>query len=92
MSDTEPSTSAGGGDASSHGLVIFTTLGCAFCRKTKAALNQAGVPYKEVDLSRQLEVLRRVKETTGQTTVPQVLSSIYSIVCIGMFESNLWGP
>ena len=78
MSETEASTSDRD-DASLHGLVIFTTLGCAFCRKTKAALNQAGVPYEEVDLSRQLEVLRRLKETTGQTTVPQVHSCIFSI-------------
>ena len=91
MSETEASTSDRD-KASLHGLVILTTLGCAFCRKTKAALNQAGVPYEEVDLSRQLEVLRRVKETTGQTTVPQVHSRMLSIVRVVVCESNLSSP
>jgi glutaredoxin len=36
------------------------------------ALKKAGVAYQEIDLSRQLEVLRRAKQITGQSTVPQV--------------------
>lgn len=51
---------------------VVTTVGCPYCKKAKAALKEKGVPYQEADLGSARDVLAKVKETTGQTTVPQV--------------------
>ena len=66
---TEKTSSRGQEEAK---LVILTTLGCQYCRKTKTALSDAGFDFKDVDLSTNLDALKRVKETTGQRSVPQV--------------------
>lgn len=51
---------------------VVSTIGCPHCKKAKAALKEKGVPYQEANLASAREVLAKVKETTGQTTVPQV--------------------
>ncbi len=53
-------------------VAVVTTLGCPYCKKAKAALQAAGVPYEELELSGNLAALNRIKQLTGQTTVPQV--------------------
>ncbi|EFN52965.1 hypothetical protein CHLNCDRAFT_137357 [Chlorella variabilis] len=53
-------------------VAIITTLGCPYCKKAKAAMQAAGIPYQEYELSEQLEVLSKIKATTGQSTVPQI--------------------
>ena len=55
-------------------IVILTTAGCGFCRKTKTALRMAGLDYEEVDVSRQPDVVKKAKELTGHQTVPQANS------------------
>lgn len=66
-----PQTSTGTMDAMPR-VAVVTTLGCPYCKKAKAALRNAGVPFEELELSEQLEVLTRIKQLTGQATVPQV--------------------
>lgn len=51
---------------------VVTTVGCPYCKKAKAALRDKGVEYAEADLGSARDVLAKVKETTGQGTVPQV--------------------
>jgi Glutaredoxin len=51
---------------------IVTTVGCPYCKKAKAALKDAGVEYDEAELGSARDVLAKVKETTSQSTVPQV--------------------
>jgi glutaredoxin len=51
---------------------IVTTVGCPHCKRAKAALKKERVAYEEADLATARDVLAKVKETTGQTTVPQV--------------------
>jgi len=63
---------AQGEDSDGERVAILTTLGCKFCRAIKAELKQAGIAFQDIDLSRQLEVLRKAKQITGQSTVPQV--------------------
>ncbi|PSC73843.1 hypothetical protein C2E20_3010 [Micractinium conductrix] len=53
-------------------VAVITTLGCKYCKATKAALQGAGIAFTEYDLGQQLEVLSQVKSATGQSTVPQV--------------------
>jgi glutaredoxin 3 len=38
----------------------------------KTALREENIPFEEVELSSNLELLRKIKETTGRRTVPQV--------------------
>jgi glutaredoxin len=56
-------------------VAVLTTAGCAYCRRAKTALAQAGVPFQEIDLSSSTDVLEAVKQTTGRPTVPQVFIS-----------------
>lgn len=74
-------------------LVVLTTLGCPYCRKTKQALSEAGLKYGAYDMSTNLAALKRVKETTGRNSVPQVssydekiLTSSMHIVCAVCIE------
>jgi len=53
-------------------VAVITTLGCAFCKRAKDALRSAGVPFEEVELSQDLDLLRSIKKSTGLRTVPQV--------------------
>ncbi len=54
-------------------VVIVTTVGCQFCKRAKDTLQQAGVMYEEIEASNQLQLLNKIKETTGRRTVPQVI-------------------
>jgi hypothetical protein len=38
-------------------VAVITTVGCPYCKKTKAALDAAGIPHREYELSEKLEVL-----------------------------------
>ena len=58
--------------AMSAEIAIITTVGCPYCKKSKEALQQAGLSYKEIELSSDLEALSKVKEATQKSTVPQV--------------------
>ena len=51
---------------------VVTTIGCPYCKRAKAALKDRNVEYTEADLGTARDVLAKVKETTGQGTVPQV--------------------
>ena len=55
------------------GIAIVTTVGCPYCKKAKDALGKHNLHFEEIELSRDLELLRRIKETTKLATVPQVL-------------------
>lgn len=61
---------------------VVTTIGCPYCKKAKAALKEKGIPYQEANLGSARDVLAKVKETTGQTTVPQVS---FDFSCATMF-------
>lgn len=68
--------------ASSTEIAIITTVGCPYCKKSKEALRNAGLAYKEFELSTDLEALRKVKEVTKRATVPQVYSSLCWPMCM----------
>ena len=53
-------------------VAVVTTQGCPYCRQAKADLTAAGIPYTEILITDQLDVLNEIKKTTGQATVPQV--------------------
>ncbi len=51
---------------------ISTTLYCGYCTQAKRLLERKGVPYQEIDVSRDPPKRRWLVEATGMTTVPQV--------------------
>lgn len=53
-------------------VAIVTTEGCPYCRRAKAELTAANIPYTEYLLTNQIQVLKEVKAASGQSTVPQV--------------------
>lgn len=67
-------------------VAVVTTVGCAYCKRAKEALRQAGFAYEEIELSRDLDLLRSIQQATGVRTVPQVLFSCCSCTrctCLG---------
>jgi glutaredoxin 3 len=51
---------------------IYTTPFCGYCTRAKRLLESKGLPYEEIDVSRDLPKRRWLVEATGMTTVPQV--------------------
>lgn len=51
-------------------VIIFTTPTCTFCRKTKKYLRERGVPFKDVDVSRDAAAARDMVRRSGQQGVP----------------------
>ena len=56
----------------SPGIAVVTTVGCPHCKRTKDTLHKLKLAYDEIELSRNLELLRSIKDHTQQSTVPQV--------------------
>ncbi|MBI4784697.1 MAG: glutathione peroxidase [Oscillatoriophycideae cyanobacterium NC_groundwater_1537_Pr4_S-0.65um_50_18] len=50
---------------------LFTKVGCPFCARAKALLQEQGLAYEEIVLGRDA-TLRSLRAITGATTVPQV--------------------
>lgn len=53
-------------------VVIYTTERCGYCVAAKTLLAARGVPYEEVDVTRDDAKRAWLVETTGQRTVPQI--------------------
>ncbi len=51
-------------------VIIFTTPTCTFCRKTKKYLRERGVPFKDVDVSRDPAAAHHIARRSGQQGVP----------------------
>jgi glutaredoxin 3 len=54
-------------------LTLFTTEPCSFCRNAKALLQKRGVPYEEINLSKNPEGRAELARRTGLMTFPQIL-------------------
>ncbi len=50
---------------------LFAKIGCPFCARAKAALQDAGLEYEEIVMGRDAST-RSLRAMTGATTVPQV--------------------
>ncbi|WP_044411059.1 glutathione peroxidase [Thiomicrospira microaerophila] len=51
---------------------IFTKVGCPFCAKAKAALEDAGIKYEEIKISNSGLTSRTLRAVANRDTVPQV--------------------
>ena len=54
-------------------VIVYTTEPCGFCRTAKALLDQRGIPYTEINLSRDAEGRAELAERTGMMTFPQII-------------------
>lgn len=55
-------------------VTMFTTTWCGYCRRLKSQLDQAGVPYTEVNIEAVPEAADYVMSVNGgDQTVPTVL-------------------
>lgn len=52
-------------------ISLFTKVGCPFCARAKAMLNERGLDYEEIVLGKEITT-RSLQAVTGATTVPQV--------------------
>jgi glutaredoxin 3 len=51
---------------------IYTTDHCYYCRVAKALLDDAKIPYEEINISRTPEMREVLVQKTGEWTVPQI--------------------
>jgi len=55
-------------------LTMYSTSWCGYCRRLKLQLNEAGIPYREVDIDRDPEAATFVEQANGgNRTVPTVV-------------------
>ncbi len=62
------STSTGG----SHRVIVFSTPTCPWCSRAKSYLRSRGVPFRDVDVSRDAAAARDLVRRTGQMGVPVI--------------------
>lgn len=58
---------------------VYTTRICGYCVAAKRLLERKGVPFEEVDVSRDHEKRMWLVQATGQRTVPQIFIGEESI-------------
>ncbi|HXW59392.1 MAG TPA: glutaredoxin [Solirubrobacteraceae bacterium] len=54
-------------------ITVFTTEPCSYCRRLKGLLESHGLPFAEINLSRDPEGRVALAHKTGLMTFPQVL-------------------
>ncbi|HWT22867.1 MAG TPA: glutaredoxin domain-containing protein [Solirubrobacteraceae bacterium] len=54
-------------------VTVYTTEPCGYCRTAKALLDRRGIPYDEINLSRDAEGRAELVSITGMMTFPQVI-------------------
>ena len=54
-------------------VTVYTTEPCGFCRVAKALLDKRGIPYEEINLSKDAGGRAELAERTGMMTFPQVI-------------------
>jgi glutaredoxin 3 len=51
---------------------VYTTDYCYYCRVAKSLLEEAKIPYEEINISQTPEMRDLLVQKTGEWTVPQV--------------------
>ncbi|MBW0091020.1 mycoredoxin [Pseudonocardia sp. KRD-184] len=55
-------------------VTMYSTTWCGYCRRLKLQLDQAGIPYTEIDIERNADAARFVEGVNGgNQTVPVIL-------------------
>lgn len=53
-------------------VTVYVTTFCAYCVRAKALLQKRGIPYDEIDVTRDHEKRDWLVKVTGRRTVPQI--------------------
>ncbi|MBI2830304.1 MAG: PDZ domain-containing protein [Chloroflexi bacterium] len=61
-------------------VTVYTTPTCGYCRMAKEYLKQRGVPFREIDISRDPPAAREVVDRTGQRGVPVIIIDGQTII------------
>jgi glutaredoxin 3 len=54
-------------------IMVYTTEPCGYCRTAKALLDKRGIPYEEINLSKDADGRAELVARTGMMTFPQVI-------------------
>ena len=54
-------------------ITVYTTEPCGYCRTAKALLDRRGIPYEEINLSKDAGGRAELVALTGMMTYPQVI-------------------
>jgi glutaredoxin 3 len=54
-------------------VTVYTTEPCGFCRVAKSLLDKRGIPYEEINLSKDAVGRAALADRTGMMTFPQVI-------------------
>lgn len=68
-------------------VLLFTTPSCTYCRQAKQYLRQRGVPFKDIDVSRDGSAARDMARRSGQQGVPVI--QIGSKIIVGFDRPKL---
>ena len=77
---------------------IYTAPQCYYCDKAKALLRKKGADFEEIDVEVDREAMKKVIESTGRKTVPQIFvedfhvggcDDLYAYEEIGKLDSLL---
>ena len=60
-------------------VVVYTTMACPYCVQAKRLLTHKGVAYREIDVTNDSALRRKMIEASGRRTVPQIFIGEQSI-------------
>jgi glutaredoxin-like YruB-family protein len=66
--------------SSRHRVIVFSTPTCPWCTRAKGYLRGRGIPFRDVDVSRDAAAARDLFRRTGQMGVPVIEIDGRSIV------------
>ena len=68
-------------------IKVYTNSSCPYCSRVKSFLKEHGIKFKEINISTYPSAAKELKEKTGQTGVPVILTGSHKIV--GFDEGKL---
>lgn len=60
-------------------IKIYTKPICPYCVRAKALMDKLGLSYEEIDVSRDMSLLKKMMQMSGRRTVPQIFFDDKSI-------------
>ncbi len=60
-------------------VTMYTTPWCPYCLRAKALLKRKNVPFEDIDVSADPAMRVKLREMTGQRTVPQIFIEDQSV-------------
>ena len=53
-------------------IQIYSTQQCPYCVRAKALLQAKSLPYEEIDVSADIDVMQEMVQRSGNRSVPQI--------------------